>query len=547
MTFRLLAFLAFLPFLAFGVTNGDVWDCNLYCNEGGHCSFICSSGEPSGDDPPDALTQGQCLKMKEDMKSAFSSADSAIGITQGVVAELLNTVDRQMNEVTEIYNNCGQILDEDSGITQDTYNLLQDNRAICSQMMTEIGSSQSRLRSMRENLAHAAADIEGGRATLDNVSCSSKQCTQTGVAGGCGECHDDLVNILAVLNAVNASVKNTEQEAIEQLPHLALIASSASNMAEWVEIVGDRLRAPDDRLWDDLQDLYMELGSRSNNYVHSSLYLPGILHDFRNMMDGYRMMISSEGVLQLYQLLFDMYASYQRANMLGNVEVILDGYTNSILSLFKQYKLQTIFNPGVYPSGAKLDIVTDVFTNSAAFSSAIGPRTRFHKLFQTTQGGVTNWFMRMELYQQAALGWFDNLASSVFEDRQAGLDGDILSHDLEYTTNRLHLVNESVSNTFLVTESALGSVVRGFGSVEIVAELPSEILLFPETEIGNFGSFGPIAFHPGDIKQYCDVARKFTTLVWRLMIWTLYIFVAVGIGRLLFIVVLFIIRFVRDL
>lgn len=530
---RLSILLPFLPFLSFGWTA----ECR-FVEQDGRALLICY---PSSTEEPDGPTmdQQECERLRDEVADVLLEAASSVNDAKEVVESAESVVNTCQNQAANVYveveNNSAGF--SDTNLYHSVLGSLEgirDNLQIANGTLVQ---SYASLESMQDELRQAAENAS-------NISCPANQsCSGSGndVECPCTEQWNQQLSLMSqLLNQANIIATNAGVIAAGT----SVIASNVQFIADGFASITNRLNSPDDRMWSELRDIYATLSTNVHGLASTSLNLEQLFYNLRKMIrgDGYEPLpLSTEGVISLNQLALDMASFGVSQVTVDYVLGALNFMTNRMSQYYDMFNL-TLNSLRGMPTVSAYDHIYQSMTNSS-----LSPRTRWLRLSSAAQGSVTNWFRRMELYQQASLGWFDDYAKSLMEDSQERLTESQIEYEMANTTNSLGAIVGAGSNLFLSVANSLSPVAGALASVEITASLPTQIQLWPETDIGVFGTLDAMYFETSDITEYCDVARNATTLVWKVIIWALYISVAAGIARLLFLLVLFVIHFLQNL
>lgn len=538
---RLFLFLLPLPCLA--------WVANCTLTEDpqtGRAMLICYGNDTEEPDGP-VMDQSECLRLREEVTQIILNAKSS-------VEEALYVYDNQIQVLNYNYylalDNYDYIV-ASKPYWPDTnqYDVVEENAV---NLKNNIEEARSSMVNERPDIVAAISDLDSAANAASSVSCPENQsCSGSGSGTVTCPCTDQWNQQLLRMSQLvsQAGVISTNCALLVSLSSAML--TNLQQVSIGMAAITNRLNSPDDRMWSELQDLYANVASNVQTYVaYTNVNLGQLWYNIRSLVRGEgtdselgNLNLTTEGVLSLYQGIINtaqFSANQYQAELFHRTFYAI---TNSILTYYDQWRLLTGKTPGLFvPTSTKYQQIYRVMTNNA-----LSAQNRYNIFSGGVGAGVTNWFQRMELYNQALLGWFENTDETDTEREQDRLTESQLRESMRNTTNDLSQVVAAAGSVSNALKTASALVVDAISDVEIRANLPTQIRLFPEVDLGAFGIFDAVYLDLEDAKPYCDVARNATSLVWRVSFWCIYIGVAIGIARLVLLLVLYVIHFVKDL
>lgn len=544
-----LCILSLLPLLSFGqqLIIGETGQCYFGAEEGntGGPGYVrkvyCVIQSDTTNNIPEngVLTKDKCLKLQADILDYLRDASANVGSAKIQVDTCLGDVYALSNDVQTlrvyIYTHTDEIPDD---IESSIIDML-DTR-----LSYHIAPAVDNLNDASSKIAQADDSIADAISAVRSYSCSDGVCESTGGGSASCPCQREFNDLMDVVNQWYPSAMSAYQNIQLTLAEVQLMSSNVSNIALNVDEMIARLNAPDDRMYNEIIGMYSNVLINVDRTHLQALNLYTIFNDLRQMLGGDDMKLSSEGLLMWHSLVFDMANFVEQQTRAIDFGDAVRYFSNTVTKLFNQFD-QTLNqgrNNTYIPPDGKYGFLYNAFTNDA-----VSPRDRWVQIQLGRYGGVTNWFHRMELYQQAQLGWFDEYAQSPMEQEQERLTESSLELQILNTTNNLGAIVSASGGVSNSLEAVMAPVQGAFEGVVIQASLPTIIRLLPEIDLGEIGNFGPIDLDTTEISDYCDYARKISSLIWRIAIWSLYAFLAFAVGRVLFVIVLYVINFLQNL
>lgn len=521
--------------------------CNIVDNGSSEVSIYCTGN--TGADPEDVLDKDSCETLKSDVLSLFSQCASALESAKSSLLQARSGLDYTYNHLNSLQSTADSKSTELRAISlspqQDMYGYITDYVSEThNQYVGLIGAFDSSIADIDSSVSILSADTN----RITNFSCSDASCSAGG--GGSGNvtcpCQAEWNQLLPMVAESRRVLLNVEPVILTNLPLVVEITHKVDLLTETVSNVVDRLNIPDDRIWSDISDIYVNMQTNLPVISTNILHLAQLFYQIRKKILGdgeEQLQLSTEGVIALNQLAFDM-SSFGLSQMgLASFKDSVRYFSNTVSRYYHLFDNLSRYNGGV-PTDSQYKFIQMAFTNTTKSA-----RSRFLQLTGLLgSASQTNWFQRMELYQQAQLGWFDTpLEETQVEKDQASLTESGVEEQARLTTNDLSTVvgaGISLSNDL---NRIILDTVQSVSSIEITASLPTQITFFPEIPILDGVTFGPIVWETTDFQDTLELIRKCTTLVWRFTYWGVFILVAYSVARLSFILVLYIVHIAKDL
>lgn len=542
----LVCILFFLPLLSFGqqLIIGETGQCYFGAEEGntGGPGYVrkvyCVIQSDTTNSIPEngVLTKDKCLKLQADILDYLRQASDAVGTALLYVNFAQDSLQGISNEVITLR---GYIVNHSSQIDDEIESVILN---YCDLQLDKFNEPVSAIDEVESKVIVAEEKISDAISAVRSYSCADGVCQSTGGGSASCPCQREFNDLMDVVNQWYPSAMVAYQNIQTTLAEVQLMSHNVSNIALNVEEMIARLNAPDDRMYNEIIGMYSNI-VRNVDHTHlQALNLYNIFSDLRQMLGGDDMKLSSEGLLLWHSLAFDMANFVEQQTRAVDFGDAVRYFSNTVSRLFNQYNSITMTGLGALPDSLRYDRIYNVFTNDSLLA-----QNRFGNLVQGRAASVTNWFTRMELYQQAQLGWFDEYPQSQMEQEQDRLTESSLELQILNTTNNLGAIVSAAGGVSNSLEAVMSPIARSFEGVVMQASLPTIIRLLPEIELGQIGNFGPIDLDTTEISDYCDYARKITSLLWRIFIWSMYAILAFGVGRVLFVLVLYVIHFLQNL
>lgn len=525
---RFLLFLL-LPFSLFGVT------CAIEEDTGDSEVIIRCHGQGQDGPSSNVLDQAQCEYLKSQVNSVLSDAENALRSSASTIGDMTNDVVTMKQDVESIQYENSQI----DPFGEHSLNIAQ----VSGQLSDDLESFFNNLVFVVSDLEYNASQVAAMKSQVSSYSCSNESCSGSGDTVSC-PCQSEFNQVLQRMAESKSVLDDIKLLVASNNVLVASYAMQLDIMADCLTSITNRLNRPDDRMWGELESIYLSMQSNLHSVAYSSLNFQQIFYSLRSLIRGdteNRLNLTTEGVISLVDSVLSMARNSQDQYNISQFDNAVRYFSNTVSRYFQEFNLTALNLSYTTPWATKSQFLYDAFTNTS-----LNAANRFYKLFRSSSAQVTNWFQRMELYQQAQLGWFDDNSPLSFEANQDRTTESELEYSFEQTTNTLGSISSGASNVFNNVSSIFSPIVGDLASVEIVASLPTQIVFLPDIET-SMGTLPSLYLDCSEISDYCDVARKATTLIWKFAIWAMYIAVSVGLARLLFILVLYVIHFVQNL
>lgn len=531
---RYLLLLLFSPLCLFAVT------CTIVSGENynGEVVIHCVGDSGGGmNDQTNILSVADCEELKDDVLSVLNRAEGDVRSAGDTLMDIYH------DNLGSLIMRAIDIQHEAEAISPPT--LRSTNIVVMSvQLESQLDSLGDDLVTKAQTLYADADDIQALARQVDSYACNDQNCGSSGSGGSVScPCQEEFNRILSSLGTIHEQLGQIEMNTWSNNLICSSISAQLTIMSDSLSSITNRLNAPDDRMWGELEQIYANMTSNLNTIAKSSLDLQSIFYSIRQLIrgdSGSKLNLTTEGVVSLADVVLSMQGNLQNQYNLSQIDLILRSYTNEVLHYFSLFK-NAVFRKLTVPFDAsKVSYLYNAFTNSS-----LSPQQRFINLSST--GSVTNWFNRMELYQQALLGWFDTpLAETDFEQNQSELTESSLDLALNDTTNNLGEVVNVSSNLASFVSSSGGALRDAFSGSEINASIPSQLTILPElTVMGE--TFGPVVFDTSPYESTLDFVRDCTTLLWKFSFYVLVLLVIWITARKAYLLVLYIVHIMQNL
>ncbi len=533
-----------LLFITFPAIAIQVGDCYIYPypDPASQWTIVCYPNPELSDTP--ILNKEACENLKDSLMGIITNVklkiDDVVSEQETVYATILN-VGKQIGDLTSSV----ELYWENDDISSNVYH---DVSGQLGQIKMNVDEARDTALSAKLKGEQASDQLNDAIRSVASYACPENQDCSGGGEGGTMKCpcQDVLGNILDGVYQIHGEMGSiiTNTAALKEVA--TDILSNFISISNNLELIANRLNAPDDRIWGELIDLYAQFATNVQEWATMSMNYSDLFYRIRELIrgdgsDNETMKLTTEGALILHGLASQWASLSLQQYQTAQNERILLGFTNSVerlYHLFKDISLPTSASHLMF----KYSQLYNVMTNTS-----LSPYSRYLQFVSKNGASVTNWFQRMELYQQALLGWFDPvLETAGLVEEQDELDDTRIEHSFEYTTNKLGKVSES----FESTTNSLGQYNKilsdAFKNVQLEPRLPAYVEIFPETEITDGITFPRIVFETGDISTYLNIFRDVTRLIWQVLIWIFYGVLIYGLVRLFTLGVLWIIKFLSK-
>lgn len=461
---RLYIILLLFPF----TLCAKVW-CSMYALNDSAYTIVCQDdGESTGpSEQPEfnkpILSKSDCEDLREQVVGVLSNALTVVVNTQSNMTSLVlqDWLGADLGQFQDYLDQNRAAL-VSAGVYDDLYgfyeNLSDDRGEIYTLYNSYINDLESMNQSFESNLSNARS-IQ----CPENQQCSS---SGSGTPASC-PCQSEFNEVLQKLSSANSLLHSISNDLLFVRVRAQEISLHVSNAVHVVSNIINRLNIPDDRIWSEIGDIYYNYVTNRNMISYQALELRNIFYGIEQLLRGdgsTNLNLSTEGVIALNQLLFDMSNFRLGQQGLDSFQQSVRYFSNTVTRLFEDYKWMISGN-------ASTIVPTDGQYNSSIMRAMtnihLSARQRYLALASRLAGGPTNWFQRMELYQQAQLGWFDGvLPESQLESDQKEIVSESsdssVRNSLEQTTNHLSSITMSASNLVQAVGSSFDGVIFRF-------------------------------------------------------------------------------------
>ena len=516
--------------------------CSIEQQVNGQVSIICRDDE-SSDSTTNYFSEAACDNLKAFLESRLNDCLLRVQDIEDAKEQSQFFISQAYNDINSFRQELPRYQEQlDSGL----YSQLQSFVVSLLDRLDTISSIvntmpvQDAIDTIQESLEKVAA--------YDCSANSNLVCNSQGGGNFVCPCQDQFREVINAINQTKDELHEQRLTVLEINLKTEVIKNNVSNLVSRVTEIRDRLNAPDDRIWEELQGMYSNLYSNMMNTVTNSLQFYELFGDLQKLMDSEleenNLKLSTEGVIALNNTVANM------ANLINNqfqgrlLYEAFQSYTNQVLKYYNDYSWLTgkgssktlPYVPSNY------NPIYDAFTNDTYSAGS-----RYRRLGNVNLGNVTNWFQRIELYLQGLNGWFESAVEDGALAKNKEETEDSIQSGLDATTNSFGTVVVALSNAYDNVTGFSTRLFDGLHTIEFHAELPSVITFFPEVEVFEGTSFGPVTLETSEIVEYLEVARNVTSMFWRVSIWVLYFLLAASAVRLVFLVVAYIISIAKDL
>lgn len=537
-----------LPFLFVLLCHAD--QSVIDCFGVGSPQIMCRIGwEGNTPDLPEGpsnvvMSSRTCTALKQ---SVFGFVDNVVAFSDNIIfsAENILTDADQIDEglygssadVHNVAHSLWVMYNNDNSLTTISNNAVRlDNvHSTLDQLHGNIMSIKGEAAQIKTRSEFLKANAQSVEDMVTRVSCvEGQECQNNGNGTATCPCTVEFDTLTAVANNIRAQLAEWWAESIKAYQRLQQIEITVSNSVDYVQKMYERLNAPDDRAWSDingmLQDLIFGTTNKLAEIQSRTLVLSDLLYKIRRAIqeneEGNEFHLTNEGLIALYGLI-GQYSTYGLMSvMTENFNQQFGSFSNSVYTLFNQFNSVALTSGGF----ANNNLFNRLQNNpthlyNVATNYNLSALSRYAQLMIPFQGGLTNWFSRMEYYQQALLGWYeDRSPDSELTESQPKHETSI-ENMVSDATNVVGGVSAALGNSSNVLHGVVAPVANSLGNARLSVSLPSHVVLFPDVTIMDYD----MEFHidTSRISEYCDKARDITTLIWVVGFW---VSCVVGIG-----------------
>lgn len=490
------------------------------------------------------MTKDHCEQIKRTVTESYNAIGSLIGNVSQSASFIWSDADRMESTLGTYYNDIVLIhdsLEQDLRVNpnQTVSNNVERLESLASNvydLQPGFMAIKGEADQIKERAGIISNILDNVQSTVSRVKCvEGEECSSSGDGSVQCPCVEQFNSVVEAVERVRSELMSLHADANAAWAHLVQLETLVSNVCESAEFIRRRFLAPDDRMWGDVLSIITNMVYVSSNNIaaieNRSLDISKILEDVQravrgDLTDQNNIQLSNEGVIALYNLIGNFSTYSLLASGLSEFRHQFGIFSNTVYSLFHEFN-QTFRgrfagnNLGYQLSQQRSrDYLYRVSTNYL-----YNPDIRYTTLVANGQGGLTNWFGRMEYYQQALLGWYEdrNPESQLTEDQPKQQSS--FQNILDDGTNNISGISEALVRSSNVLNRVVSPIADSLANARLSASLPSHVVLFPNVTIMNYD----MEFHidTSQISEYCDKARDITTLLWVVGFW---VFCVVGIG-----------------